>query len=353
MLRASDIEQLRVDKLSISTSLLVRAAERMKLSYQLLPEKIVLISDGDKSFYFKGTSMPCNNMVSSHISINKYASRQLLKAADIPVPKTMVIRNPASWHKALSSRLQFPLVVKPIGASHGNGATMNIQQQSVLKKAVQRAFRFMKKQGQGDRVLIEEYFTGEDLRLLVIDDQVVSVIRRRPAYVVGDGHHTIRELINLYNAEWQSTIQYDYPMCPIVIDSEVHRYLRLHGNRFSDVPKQGEEIQLRWNGNVSTGGRPFDITDEVHPAIKAIAVKAAQTIQLPIAGVDLLVKDVRRNDTSQHNVVTLEVNDAPGLDIHQLPFSGTGKDIGKLILEYIFGRRADTPTAAPIPPLSR
>ncbi len=336
MLRASDIDKLRVDKLSISTSLLVRAAREIGLSYQLLPERTVQISDGSRAYFFRGTNLPCTNVVSSIISNNKHLTRKLLRANDVPVPKTIALRNPASWEKVLHGRLKFPLVVKPVTAAHGNGSTMNIQSPGLLRKAVQRAFSFLKKTGRGDRVLVEEFFTGKDLRLMVVGDQVISIINRVPAYVVGDGRHSIKDLIHQHNTEWQSTIHYDYPMCPIPFDAEIGRYLKQSGHRLSSVPAVDEQITLRWNANVSTGGRAFDVTDSVHASLKVLALKCANIIKLPIAGIDMLVKDYRSADTSTANTVVLEINDNAGFDINELPFDGMGRPVSKAILQNIF-----------------
>lgn len=336
MLRAADVEHVRVDKLSISTSLLVRAAETLGFSSRIYPGKVVWVSSGKVDHYFKGTSLPSNDMVAATISSNKYLSRQLLKAQDIPTPKTITVRHPGGWQKAITSQLQFPLVVKPVTGSHAGGATMNIQQTGTLRKAVKRAFNYMRRKGKGDRVLVEEYFTGKDLRLFVVGDEVVSTIHREPAYVVGDGEHTIRELIQIFNEEWKSTIEFDYPLCPIPLDAEVGRRLYHDRRRLSQTPKDKEKVELRWNANVSTGGRTHDVSDAVHPALQRLATHTAQILHLPIAGVDMLVKDFASDDTSENNVVVLEANDSPGIDIHHFPYEGTGHDVAGDILKFIF-----------------
>jgi len=336
MLRATDIEQLRVGKLSISTSLLVRAAARLGLTYTILPERTVLISDGLHAHYFRGTSLPCIDMVAAAISSNKYLSRKLLRAAGIPTPRTKALRNPTAWKQALNSRLRFPLVVKPVTAAHGRGATMNIQRVSEVRAAVERAFAFMKKSGGGNRVLVEEFFTGDDIRLFVVGNTVASAVHRVPAYVVGDGTSTITQLVRTYNNEWKSPIEFDYPQCPIPFDAEIGRFLRYKNRRLSDVPTKNEHVQLRWNANVSTGGRARDITDDIHPHLKTLAVHAAQILQLPIAGIDMLVKDIHDPRIDHNRVVILEANAGAGIDIHELPAEGTGRPVTNEILKYIY-----------------
>lgn len=327
-------------KFSISTSLLIRAAKEKGLSCAFFPEKTLLISNGKISHYFKNTSFPCNDSVAAKLSCNKYFLRKLLKEQNLPSPRTITLRYPAAWRSVLGSSLRFPLVVKPINASHGNGSSLNIRTAGELHHAVERAFAYIRKNKQGDRILVEEFFEGEDLRFLVVGKKVVSVVKREPAYVVGDGHSTIRQLIHRFNREWYSPMKYDLPMCPIPIDSEVSRYLTRHNLTLNSVLSAGEKTHLRWNANVSTGGRPIDVTDQIHPRLKALAVRVARISHLKVSGVDILCKSLVSGDVSEANVSILEINDSPGTDIHYFPFEGQGRNIASDILDYIFGKNS-------------
>ena len=226
MVSAQELEKIRVPKFSISTSLIINAARQKGLIFEPLPEHAFRISNDTTSHYFKGTSFPCNNMVSSALSCNKYFLRKMLKQHDIPVPKTIRLRYASQWQRAMTSSLHFPLVVKPTSASHAHGSSMNIISEDELRRAVRRAFDYIKKNKAGKRILVEEFFTGEDLRFFVIGNQVVSVLQREPAYVIGDGISKVRKLIFNFNQEWRSPIKYDLPLCPIPIDTETAR--RLH-----------------------------------------------------------------------------------------------------------------------------
>jgi cyanophycin synthetase len=336
MITPSTIEKIRVGKFSISTSLLIRAALRKGLNCAFLPEKVIKISDQKTSHYFKGTSFPCNNAVAANLSCNKYFLRRLLKEQNLPAPRTLTLRHPTAWQTVLQSSLRFPLVVKPTNASHAEGASMNISTPAELQRAVERAFAHIKKHKKTNRVLVEEYFTGQDLRLLVIGDQVVSVVKREPAYVIGNGNSTIRQLIHAFNHIWRSPIKYDLPLCPIPIDSEVYRCLSKKGLTLNTIPAKNEKIYLRWNANVSTGGRPIEVTNQVHINIKNLAVQVAKISHLEISGVDILCKDISSSDISSRNVSILEINDSPGFDIHHFPAVGTGQDVSSAILDYIF-----------------
>lgn len=213
---------------------------------------------------------------------------------------------------------------------------MNIINEDELRRAVRRAFDYVKKHNKRKLILVEEYFSGKDLRLFVIGDKVVSVLQREPAYVIGDGVKTVRKLIATFNNEWRSPIKYDLPLCPIPLDSETARRLHRNTMTLNSIPKKNQKVTVRWNANVSTGGRAIDVTDIVHPNIKQLAVQIAHIAKLEITGVDILCKDVRSSDVSAANVCVLETNDSPGVDIHHFPFVGKGEDISTMILEYIF-----------------
>ncbi len=336
MVSAQELENIRVPTFSISTSLIINAAREKGLTFEPLPERAFRISKGVTSHYFKGTSFPCNNMVASQLSNNKYFLRKVLKKHNIPAPKTIRLQYASQWEKAIAGSLKFPLVVKPTSASHAHGSSMNIISADELRRAVRRAFDYMKKNNAGTRVLVEEFFEGNDLRFFVIGNKVVSVVQREPAYVIGDGVSKIRKLITNFNQEWRSPIKYDLPLCPIPIDTETARRLHRQKKTLNSIPKKGEKVTLRWNANVSTGGRAIDVTDIVHPNLKKIAIQIAHIAKLEITGVDILCKDITSKDTSAKNICVLETNDSPGIDIHHFPFEGKGKNISSMILDYIF-----------------
>ena len=277
-------------------------------------------------------------MVAAHLSRNKYFLRRMLKEKHLPTPRTIVLRHPAAWQTVLKSSLSFPLVVKPINASHANGTSLNITTSNELEHAVTRAFAYNRKYKRGKRILVEEYFAGHDLRLLVIGNHVVSVVKREPAYVIGNGHNTIRQLIHVFNQEWYSPIKYDLPLCPVPIDSEVSRCLAKSKLALNSILPKGEKAYLRWNANVSTGGRPSDVTNEIHPRLKNLAVQVAKLSHLEIGGVDILCKNFASGNLSAENISILEINDSPGFDIHHFPINGPGQDVCADILDHIFNK---------------
>ncbi|MBI2426222.1 MAG: ATP-grasp domain-containing protein [Candidatus Kerfeldbacteria bacterium] len=338
-LTRESVERYRVRDLSMTGSLLCRAAKRLGMSITFLPDRFVKIKHGKKELFFRGSDLPCYDFVAGQLADDKYAVRGYAERHGIPVPRTIVLFNPSEWKRIQTSRLHFPLAVKPFNASHGNGATMNIRTWDEFQKAVKKAFEYLiKKKHSFPRVLVEEFIENrKDIRLLVIGEKVVSVIYREPAYVIGDGRSTIQQLIQRYNNEWDSSYEkYDLPLCPIPIDRELRRCVRSQNLQLSSIPKKGKKITLRWNSNVSTGGQTTDITDEVHPNIKKLAIKAAQLIQVTVAGVDLQCKEWTSPDISRKNCIILETNSSAGVGFHIFPAKGKGRDAALEILKFTF-----------------
>jgi len=343
----SDVKQIRIKDFSISNSLLIQAARDKDLRAEFLPERVIKISNGNVSHYFKGTCLPCNNAVAARMSRNKYFLRQLLVTDHLPTPRTLVLKDPSDWSTIDAGNLQYPLVVKPNNASHANGASLHLTSPAAVPTAIGHAFAYNKRNKKENRVLIEEYFTGHDLRLLVVGDRVVSVVQREPAYVIGDGHSTIRQLIDAFNQDWHSDRRYDLPLCPIPLDRELSRFLADRQLTMASILLTGQKSHLRWNANVSTGGRASDVTDLVHPRLNELAVRIARLSHLEICGVDILCKNLGSADITSTNITILEVNAFPGFDIHHFPVSGRSRDVAAAIIDHIFDDSAALPNLEP------
>lgn len=339
MVSRTKVEKIRYKGLSISTSLLVHRAGKMGLSVEILPENILRIRHGQKEQFFYSTYLPCNNYVAAKLADNKDFTSFLFEEHGIPTPRSLAVTSPEALPKILKSKLRWPLVVKPVTASHGDGATMNIQTKIELGRALRKAFRYLRGSGIGNRAIVQEYFVGKDLRLFVVGNKVISSLWREQAYVIGDGEHSIKQLILTFNKYWAPTRgrRFDLPFCPMPFDRELSRCLATQHLSLRSVPEKNKKIYVRWNGNISTGGRGHDITHKVHPAIQRMAVRATKVLGLSVAGVDILCKDITSGDITKNNITVLEVNDAPGFDVHVFPQTGRAQDVTGAVLQHAFG----------------
>jgi GNAT-family acetyltransferase (TIGR03103 family) len=195
------------------------------------------------------------------------------------------------------------VVVKPAHGEQGHAVTVDVRTQKALEVAVKAARLF------DDRVLIEEYVEGEDLRLIVIDASVVAAAVRRPPTITGTGRHTVRKLIEKQSRRRAAATGGE---SKIPIDDETERVLHQAGHDLTDVLPAGETIAVRKTANLHTGGTIHDVTPDLHPDLKAAAEAAAQAIDIPVVGLDFIVSAV-----DQDSYVIVEANERPGLANHE------------------------------------
>jgi GNAT-family acetyltransferase (TIGR03103 family) len=195
------------------------------------------------------------------------------------------------------------VVVKPARGEQGRGITVGATDDAGLERAVAMALQFC------PDVLVEELVEGDDLRVVVIDREVVAAAVRRPAEVVGDGRSTVTELVRTTSMRreratgGESRIPLDETTAEVVADA---------GYTMDDVPPTGERIRVRRTANLHTGGTIEDVTDLLHPDIAQAAVRAATALGIPVTGIDFMVPDVTGPE-----YVFIEANERPGLANHE------------------------------------
>lgn len=195
------------------------------------------------------------------------------------------------------------VVVKPARGEQGHGITVGVRTSGALIEAVDRARRV------SDAVLIEERCMGEDLRVIVIDHEVVAAALRRPAAVIGDGRHTLRELIERQSRRRQAATDGE---SRIPMDGTTEAVVRAAGRTMEDVLEEGEVLAVRLTANLHTGGTIHDVTADLHPTIAQACVTASRALAIPVTGLDLLVPDPAG---PEH--VFIEANERPGLANHE------------------------------------
>ena len=195
------------------------------------------------------------------------------------------------------------LVVKPARGEQGRGITVGVRDEAGLERAVALALQFC------PDVLVEEMVAGEDLRVVVIDHEVVAAAVRRPAEVVGDGRRSVRELVEWTSRRRERATDGE---SSIPLDDTTAEVVAATGHELEDVLGAGERLRVRRTANLHTGGTIVDVTDRLHPDIAAAAVRASRAIGIPVTGIDFLVPDV---EGSEH--VFIEANERPGLANHE------------------------------------
>jgi GNAT-family acetyltransferase (TIGR03103 family) len=232
---------------------------------------------------------------------DKLVTHRLLERAGLQVPRGRIATDDEGDRAFL--REVGEVVVKPARGEQGAGITVGVRDPDALARAVAHARTVCAD------VLIEERVAGDDLRVVVIDDEVVAAAVRRPAEVVGTGRHTIRELIDRQSRRRAAATDGE---ARIPLDEHTRATVAEAGHALDDVLAEGVALQVRGTANLHTGGTIHDVTDRLHPALAEAAVRTARAIGIPVVGVDLLVQDVGGPDH-----VVVEANERPGLAHHE------------------------------------
>lgn len=326
------------ETLGPTTRSIVRAAERRGLPWTHVGDGLVMLGQGARLRWIAASITHETRAVAVDIAGNKELTKELLRRAQVPVPRGEVVRSAARAREALEA-LGAPVVVKPLDGHHGQGVTLGVTTPEEVEAAFEAAARW------SSDVIVEEQLQGRDYRVLVVDGRVVAASERVPAHVVGDGERTIAALVEAVNADPRRGDGHEAPLTRIRLDDAALRALARRGLGPESVPRAGEVVAVRETANLSTGGTARDVTAEVHPDVRRACERAARVIGLDVAGIDLVVPDIARGLAGG---AVIEVNAAPGLRMHHHPSEGEPRDAGGAIVDMLYppGATGRIPIAA-------
>jgi cyanophycin synthetase len=321
-------------RLGPSTGSIVQAAVARGIPYRRLTEgSMVQFGWGSRQRRIQAAEMDRTSAIAESIAQDKELTKELLLAAGVPVPQGRPVTDFDDAHRA-AAEIGWPVVVKPRDGNQGKGVTVNIVSDEHLRIAYDAARAI------SDEVLVERFIPGYDFRLLVVGDRLVAAARRDPPHVIGDGLHSIRELVEQANTDPRRGDGHATPLTRMRIDDIALARLSLQGFGPDDIPPKGRRVVLRNNANLSTGGTATDVTDDVHPEVAARAVDAARMIGLDICGVDVVCESLQQPLEAQGGGV-VEVNAAPGLRMHLSPSYGKGRPVGEAVIDTMFAPGED------------
>ena len=285
----------------------------------------ITFKSGRKS-YFRYNTLDLNPVGASDVAKDKGFATYFMRTMGYPtVPGRAFFSD--RWAKAIDStedtlaaltyakRRGFPVMVKPNSGSQGTHVS--------IARSVQELRTALKEIFLDDRVaLVQDVVHGKDYRIVVLDDKVISAYERIPLNIVGDGRSTIAQLLKkkqrgFIAARRDTRIKLD--------DPRIKAKLKYQGRSLVYVPKKGERIFLLDNANLSSGGDAVDVTGEIHPHFKKLAIKLTKDMGLRLCGVDIMIDGTIAEHSKKYWI--LEVNAAPGLD----HYVKTGKQQQKIV----------------------
>lgn len=283
--------------------IIINEARRRGIRVDVLDEvdNYFRLSQGARSIICRESLSELTSSIAMSRCADKQTTHRILAAAGISVPAQTLAGTPAENHRFLKEHA--PLVVKPAVGEQGMGIIMDVRTRNELSSAIAYASRF------GEKVLLEQMVSGEDLRVIVIGFKVVAAAVRRPPAVIGNGKHSILELVKKQSRRREKATQGE---SRIPLDDELKRTVENAGYALEDILPEGERLTVRKAANLHAGGTIHDVTDQLHPALAAASRKAAKVLDIPVVGLDLMVESPLKPV-----YYMIEANERPGLANHE------------------------------------
>src|SRR6266550_563682 len=324
-----------------STMSLVRAAEERRIPWiRLNDQSLIQFGHGRFQQRIQATITSRTPHIAVELASDKEETNRLLANLGLPVPRQRLVQREDDA-VAAAERIGYPVVVKPYNANHGRGISIHLTTEEQVRSG------FVLAREHSRSVIVESFITGEDHRMLVINGELVAVSKRVPGHVVGDGVHTIEELVEEVNRDPRRGIGHEKVLTRLAFDQQADTLLEARGYTRETVPGDGEQVFLRSTGNLSTGGTATDLTDVVHPDNVGMAVRAVKAIGLDVGGVDFLTSDITESYKDVGGAIC-EINAAPGFRMHMAPSEGRARDVAGPVLDMLFppGSPSRIPIAA-------
>lgn len=319
------------EDLELSTQILMKESIKRGITVNIVDrsENFISLKNNEKIEYVKqATKTSKDTYVSVLIMENKTVTKKVLAEKGVKVPRGEEFNSIEDAKIKAHNYINKPVVIKPKSTNFGIG--INIFPDGANLEDIIHAFEIAFKND--NTVLIEEFIKGKEYRFLVINNEVVGILHRVPANVIGDGEKTITELVEVKNQDPLRGKGYVTPLEKIRLEENAELFLKQQGKNFDYIPKKDEIIYLRENSNISTGGDSVDYTDDIPQKFKDIAVNAAKAAGAKICGVDMMLEDYRDENT---NYAIIELNFNPAIHIHSYPYKGKERKIATHVLKLL------------------
>jgi cyanophycin synthetase len=341
----ADIQQMREIRekvrLGPSTGSIVEEAVARDIPWiRLGTNSLVQLGYGVNQMRFQATITCKTSNIAVDIACNKEETKRMLDMASIPVAKGGICVDEEDLQETIN-KIGYPIVLKPLDGNHGKGASINVKTWEDAVTGLAHAKQYSR------RVIVEKFITGHDFRMLVIDNKLVAAAKREPAHVVGDGQHTIQQLIDITNLDPKRGYGHENVLTEITVDRDTLDLLQKKEYTLETVPRKEEIVYLKSTANLSTGGTSVDVTDMVHPENIFLAERISRVIGLDICGVDIMADNLTQ-PLQENGGVILEVNAAPGFRMHLAPSEGLPRNVAAPVIDMLYppGKESRIPIIA-------
>jgi cyanophycin synthetase len=312
-----------------STASLVRAAENRGIPWlRLNDQSLVQLGHGKYQRRIQATVTSSTSHIAVELASDKEETNKILATLGLPVPKQELVQSESQAVRA-AKRVGFPVVTKPYNGNHGRGISIRLSSDEEVAQG------YLMAREHSRSVIVESFLEGDDHRLLVVNGELVAATRRTPGHVLGDGEHSVLQLIDLVNQDPRRGVGHEKVLTRLELDAQAHKMLERANLKPESIPDKAQVVLLRSTANLSTGGTATDVTDIIHPDNREMAERAVRAIGLDVGGVDFLSKDITESYRSIGGGIC-EVNAAPGFRMHVAPSEGTPRDVAGPVIDMLF-----------------
>ncbi len=290
----------------------LEAAHALALPWRGVVPGVIAYGQGHGCRWLESSYTDRTPVIGTRLARDKFRTAQVLRQLGFPAPVHARAANPQMAVR-LARQIGYPVVVKPADRDQGQGVSADLRDDAAVLAA------FALAAGCSDHILVEKHAEGNDYRLTVLNGRLIKAIVRQAAGVVGDGRHTIAELVEHQRQDPAHLRAGELRgHAPIELDTEALELLAQHGLTPQTVPASGRRVGLRRRANVSAGGTPALVQGVIHPDNRRLAERAAAALQLDLAGVDLIIDDIGRS-WLETGALICEVNGQPQLGSSTTP----------------------------------
>ena len=312
-----------------STGSIIEEAEARDIPHiRLNEDSLVQLGYGVYQKIIQATVTCKTGYIATDIASDKSLTKDLLSGMGVPVPKGYKIYDEDEIEESIDL-IGFPVAIKPLDSNHGKGISANINSLDEARKAFHSAKKYSR------AIIIEKSLQGSDFRALVINNKLIAVAERTPAFVKGDGKSSIKNLIEKVNIDPRRGYGHEKILTQITVDQMTERMLAHKGYDLETILKKDEICYLKSTANISTGGTAIDRTDEVHPDNIFLFERIARIIGLDIAGIDVVAPDVTSSILTNGGGI-VEINAAPGFRMHLAPSEGLPRNVAEPVVNMLF-----------------
>ncbi|MDU6560683.1 MAG: bifunctional glutamate--cysteine ligase GshA/glutathione synthetase GshB [Streptococcus vestibularis] len=324
------------EEMELSTQMLLFDAIQKGIHFEILDEQdqfLKLLHKDHVEYVKNGNMTSKDNYVVPLAMANKTVTKKILADAGFPVPagdEFTSLEQGLAYYPLIKDK---QIVVKPKSTNFGLGISIFQEPASLdnYQKALEIAF------AEDTAVLVEEFIPGTEYRFFILDGRCEAVLLRVAANVVGDGKHTIRELVAQKNANPLRGRDHRSPLEIIDLGDIEQLMLTQQGYTPDDMLPEGKKVNLRRNSNISTGGDSIDVTETMDSSYQELAAAMATSMGAWACGVDLIIPDKTQPASKEKPHCTcIELNFNPSMYMHTYCAEGPGQAITPKILDKLF-----------------